>query len=570
MIGKVLDNRYQLVDYVGGGGMALVYRAIDQRTGHSVAIKILRPEFTKDAEFMGRFEREAMAASKMSHHNIVNLLDVGQDKDMPYLVMEFVDGLTLKQVIEQKGALPPNVAAQIAIRILSALQHAHSNGIIHRDIKPQNILVHSDGHIKVTDFGIARVAGANTISKDDNIMGSVHYLSPEQAKGEKDVTEASDLYSAGVVLYEMLTGQPPFTGPTYVSIGMQHINAKARPISELNPAVPPAMERVVEKAMEKRPEKWYQSALEMAQDLQRALQEPDGTWLGRLPDKPAQTQEKKSTGTTQPHTPIRDKRWWLTRIAAALLVIAVIGGIAIGVKRSGDFLINYGRVPYCEGETSKDAIQWIRQAGFEVHLNQESNDVVPADQVISQSPKWGEYRRHGSVVTITVSTGPKVQAVPKVTGMNVETAKIELEKLGFTALIQPERKMDDSPWDTVLTQDPADGEMKQSGEVILLTLSGGCVTLPDLQGKTEKEAIDILDQMQLAYEILSRVVVDDASQFNRVCGQLYSDGSATYQPGDQATLQVKATLSIYISREDYEKQQSKMENEILHLEENDQ
>ena len=167
MIGKVLDNRYELVEFIGKGGMALVYRAVDQRTGHSVAVKILRPEFNQDAEFLGRFEREAVAASKMSHHNIVNLLDVGQDGDLRYLVMEYVNGRTLKDVIRQKGALPPAVAAQIGIRILSALQHAHKNGIIHRDIKPQNILVHSDGLIKVGDFGIARVVGSNTISTDD-------------------------------------------------------------------------------------------------------------------------------------------------------------------------------------------------------------------------------------------------------------------------------------------------------------------------------------------------------------------------------------------------------------------
>ena len=226
MIGKMLDNRYELVEFIGNGGMALVYRAIDHRTGHSVAVKILRPEFNQDAEFLGRFEREATTASRMSHHNIVNLLDVGQDGEYRYLVMEFVRGKTLKDVIQDRGALTPEVAGQIAIRILSALQHAHKNGIIHRDIKPQNILVHSDGHIKVADFGIARVAGSSTISRSDSVMGSVHYFSPEQARGE-EVTFASDLYSVGVVLYEMLTGQPPFDGDTPVAIALQHLNGKA-------------------------------------------------------------------------------------------------------------------------------------------------------------------------------------------------------------------------------------------------------------------------------------------------------------------------------------------------------
>ena len=240
MIGKVLDQRYELVEFIGKGGMALVYRAEDKRTGHQVAVKILRPEFIEDQEFLERFDREAQTASKMSHHNIVNLLDIGQEGDLRYLVMEYVNGHTLKDVILQKGALPSNVAAQIAIRILSALRHAHENGIIHRDIKSQNILVNHDGHIKVSDFGIARVAGSNTISRTDNVMGSVHYFSPEQAKGAP-VTYASDLYSVGVVLYEMLTGQLPFDGETPVAIAMQHISAQAKNVCEINPAVPPAL-----------------------------------------------------------------------------------------------------------------------------------------------------------------------------------------------------------------------------------------------------------------------------------------------------------------------------------------
>ena len=217
MIGRVLDGRYELVEFVGKGGMALVYKAVDQRTHHDVAVKILRPEFNNDEEFLSRFEREAIAASKMSHHNIVNLLDVGLDGDCRYLVMEYVEGKTLKEIIQERGPLPPATAAQIAIRILSALQHAHKNGIIHRDIKPQNILVHSEGHIKVADFGIARVAGSHTISKADSVMGSVHYFSPEQAQGD-DVTFASDIYSVGVVMYEMMTGYVPFDGETPVAV----------------------------------------------------------------------------------------------------------------------------------------------------------------------------------------------------------------------------------------------------------------------------------------------------------------------------------------------------------------
>ena len=219
---KILADRYRLVEQIGVGGMAIVYRAIDRNTGHSVAVKVLKPEFNRDAEFVGRFQREAEAASKMTHHNIVNLLDVGVEGEFRYLVLEYVSGNTLKDIIRQRGRLNADTAIQITVRILSALQHAHDNGIIHRDIKSQNILVNTDGHIKVSDFGIARVAGSNTISKTDNVMGSVHYFSPEQAKG--DFTDAkADIYSVGVVMYEMLTGRVPFDADTPVAVAMMQI-----------------------------------------------------------------------------------------------------------------------------------------------------------------------------------------------------------------------------------------------------------------------------------------------------------------------------------------------------------
>jgi serine/threonine-protein kinase len=269
MKGMVFAERYRLIDFIGQGGMSLVYRAVDVRTGHSVAIKILKSEYNGDKEFLERFQREAQAASLMSHHNIVNLLDVGVEGDYRYLVAEYVSGSTLKEIIQQKGHINTTTAIQITVRILSALQHAHDNGIIHRDIKPQNVLVNADGHVKVADFGIARMTNAFTISKGDTVVGSVHYSSPEQASGSV-VEASSDIYSTGVVLYEMLTGRVPFVGDTPVSVAMQHINSQPPPIAELNPEVPPAGIAVVMKALEKSPKKRYQSAREMADALLKA------------------------------------------------------------------------------------------------------------------------------------------------------------------------------------------------------------------------------------------------------------------------------------------------------------
>ena len=547
MIGKVLDNRYELVEFIGKGGMALVYRAIDQRTGHNVAVKILRPEYNQDAEFCSRFEREAMAASKMSHHNIVNLLDVGQDDNMRYLVMEYVRGQTLKEVIKQKGSLKPAVAAQISIRILSALQHAHKNGIIHRDIKPQNILVDSDGLIKVGDFGIARVVGSNTISTDDIVMGSVHYFSPEQAKGES-VTAASDLYSAGVVLYEMLTGKPPFDGDTPVAIAMQHIGSKAQPIRQINPSVPPAMERVVEKAMEKRPERRYQSALEMAQDLQRALQEPEGNWMG--PSTQTSSSQEQVSGNTGKQKPVHTASWIWTRIGVGMMAAAVLAGLVMGGLMIYDQVVNATSAPYCVDETEAEALRLITRAGLTCEITRISDAKKAAGYVIMQSPEFGTAMRKKETVFLTISTGPEEQAVPSIIGYNVEEARDELERLGFTLLALPERKLSTAAWDTVLKQIPEEGEMLPSGGVVQVELSGGSVTLPDFVGMTRQEAFFLIQQLQLNLSEIREIPVDDSTQFERVAAQSFSDEKSTpYSVGDQVMQHTQVTLAVYVSNE---------------------
>ncbi len=553
MIGKVLDNRYELVDFIGKGGMALVYKAVDKRTGHFVAVKILRPEFNQDAEFSARFEREALAASRMSHHNIVNLLDVGQADNMRYLVMEYVEGRTLKDVIRQKGALPPTVAAQIGIRILSALSHAHKNGIIHRDIKPQNVLVNKDGLIKATDFGIARVAGWDTVSPEDSVMGSVHYFSPEQAQG-KPVTAASDLYSVGVVLYEMLTGKPPFDGDTPVAVAMQHIGSKARPISEINPSVPPAMERVVEKAMEKRPERRYQSALEMAQDLQRALQEPDGTWMTRLPDQPIAGLEYH-TGTTGKQHAVQSKRLLWMRAGAIAMIVLVIGGMLIGALRIYDQVVNTTEAPYCLDEAEADAIRLATRAGLVYEITRTSDAIKPIGTVIIQVPEYGTVMRKGETLNLVVSTGREQQQIPNVIGKTVEEAREMIDRLGFSLLVMPNRELSTQPWDTVLSQDPVPGETMQNGSVIKVTLSGGSVTIPNFVNMMRDDALAMIQQLNLtAHEVqVQQLALKESAQFDRVTAQLITsdDKKTTYSPGDQVMQKsTLVVLSVVISSED--------------------
>ena len=545
MIGKVLDDRYELVEFIGKGGMALVYRAIDRRTKHSVAVKILQPEFSKDKEFLARFEREAMTASKMSHHNIVNLLDVGQEGDLRYIVMEYVQGRTLKEVIQQKGALPPTVAAQIGIRILSALQHAHKNGIIHRDIKPQNILVHADGHIKVADFGIARVAGSNTISKADSVMGSVHYFSPEQAKGE-EVTFSSDLYSVGVVLYEMLTGVPPFDGDTPVAIALLHINGTPTPIAQLNPAVPPALERVVEKAMEKNPEKRYQSAREMAQDLQHAMQEPDGTWMGRLPDKVSPPVEQPINPPTGQHKKIRLHHSALSIAGVVALSLVVVAGMAWASVLIYDRIVNT-TAPYLLDESEQSALRIIERAGLQAKISRVSDEIKPQGTVILQSPEYGTSMRKNETVFLTVSTGPSEQPVPDCVGMTLDEAQDTLRRCGFTPLVLADRVMSEQPWGTVVKQSIEAGEILSSESVVNLTLSGGMVTLPDMNGMLLEDARALINQLRLHLNEVREIPCDDPALVGHVAAQQFTDGNLTiYNVGDQVMENSEVMLAVYV------------------------
>ena len=316
---RVLSGRYELIEIVGTGGMAIVYRALDQKTGREVAVKLLRPEFERDEEFVRRFSHEAKAAAQVAHENIVNMLDVGFD-GVPYIVMEFVRGQTLKDLIRSVGSIPPRQAVAMALRILAALDHAHRNNIVHRDIKPQNILVDENGMIKVADFGIARLTTSATMTAtgDGSFFGSVHYISPEQARGEK-ADEKSDLYSVGVVLYEMLTGQVPFDSESAVSIAIKHIGETPRSIRELKPELPRALEQILQKALSKDPADRYQSASEMAADLKRSLTNPRGGFV-RNPVMDAQRRKAR-----------------VRNALAGLLLAAVLGAMVLIIVKTGVF-----------------------------------------------------------------------------------------------------------------------------------------------------------------------------------------------------------------------------------------
>ncbi len=519
--GLKLDDRYELKERIGEGGMALVYRAVDHRTGHDVAVKILRPEYAKDQEFLERFDREAAAASKMTHHNIVNLLDVGQVESIRYLVMEYVRGKTLKEVIREKAPLPYQIAGQIAIRILSALQHAHANGIIHRDIKPQNILVHSEGHIKVADFGIARVAGSSTLSRSDSVMGSVYYFSPEQASG-KDVTAASDIYSVGVVLYEMITGTVPFNGDTPVAVALQQISSDPRPVTDLVPGIPLAMEHVIRKAMEKKPEKRYQSALEMAQDLHRAMHDPRGEWAGTTQtDMPIPMISQIDSGRQQRDT--GEGKKWLYRGISLALALGMALVLGYGLYRAYDMIINMTGVPYVLNETEENALQILNRAGLSASVSRRSDNGTAAGTVIEQSPGYDVRMEKGGTVYLTVSTGPLEQEVPDITGMTEQEAREILRKMGYTLLVLPERAVSREDVGTVVSQSPRAGETLAQNSIIQATVSGGSVLLQDLTGYSYNEALGALEKMGIEVKEVKEMPVSNEAIDGTIASQQYVD-----------------------------------------------
>lgn len=416
--GTIIKDKYEIDEMLGVGGMANVYRAHDLNTNTVVAIKVLKDEYRNNAEFKLRFEREARAGLTLSHRNIVKPLDYGDFEGAKYIVFEYIDGYTLKDLIKRSAPLQPKTAINIIQQVLFALEHAHEKGIIHRDIKPQNVMITSDGIVKLADFGIARVSAASTKTfGGSNIMGSVHYISPEQVRGD-EVTEKSDLYSVGIMLYEMLTGTVPFDSDNQISVAVKHLNTPIKPPMEINPKLSTALNDVILKATVKNPKFRYDSVADLRYDLERALREPTGEFA-RLNIPIEETQYKAS----KVNKGVKNVAIILSAVLAFCIVLFIIVSVTYNAKHLF--------VPNLIGKSYNEAVEIVGDDFKLLIVNSEESNEYPSGSIISQQPSWKTRALAGSTIEVTLSLDSEMTIVPDLFGMSLLEASNALSNAGL-------------------------------------------------------------------------------------------------------------------------------------------
>ncbi len=517
LINRTLDKRYTILERIGGGGMADVYRAHDKLLDRSVAVKVLRSQFTSDEEFVTRFRREAQAAARLSHPNIVNIYDVGCDEDIYYIVMEYISGETLKERIQRAGQLSIESAVRIAVEIAEALEHAHQNGLVHCDIKPHNILTTKAGRIKVTDFGIAKAVTSATMTHTGTIIGSVHYFSPEQAKGAA-VGAKSDIYSLGVVMYEMLTGTVPFNGETPISIALKHLQEEPRPLRESNPDVPPLVEAIVLKAMAKEPDQRFSDISEMITDLRLAqnyLRDDHTRRLSRE-DYPTQVLPRitppAGEGAVKAQQPVAAKprsKAWIWALTGLLMVAFVTGAfLAYGKFWS----LNEVVVPSVVGKQVDSARNILTDKNLRVSVVESFHDKIPAGQVISQNPEAGSTVKEQRTINLIVSKGGEITVVPDVRGLNRRDAELQIKNAGLTLGRIDEQFAPNTVADTVINQNPRPPAQVVKATTIDIVISKGPepkkLALPDFRGSPLSTVGSQLESLKLKQGKVTEAVSD--------------------------------------------------------------
>lgn len=564
--GKLLGNRYEIIEKIGNGGMATVYKATDKVLKRNVAVKILRDEFTTDDEFIKRFEVEAQSAARLTHPNIVSIYDVGVDGNLYYIVMELIQGKTLKEIIvKEKGPLPWKWSINVSIQIASALEMAHRNNIIHRDIKPHNIIITEDGVAKVTDFGIAKAVSNSTITAFGKTIGSVHYFSPEHARG--GFTDAkSDLYSLGVVMYEMVTGRVPFDADTPVSVALKHMQEEPVEPIELNPNLPIAVNKIIMRALQKDTTLRYQTASEMLVDLKKSLKDPEGDFVEELEyDPTAKTQvidtnayrDNKQTKNSSGKKDGKFKTFVKTHkglsifIGLLLLFVLSLGGTMLVLNLTNPPEVAMPNVVGLSKEEAQKEIENVKLK-FEIE-KEEYNKDVPEGFIISQDPTYMEKFnkvKQGSTVKVVVSKGEEKTTVPKVVGMEKDKAVKALEdaKLKVEIVEESSKKVQEG---YVISQETSPDTEAFAGDTIKIHVSTGVekATVPDVIGKSQADAKKTLETQGFVVAVTTS---EDSSKENGIVLKQSLDSGKTVEKGSTVTITVNSyeaskTMSVNIN-----------------------
>ena len=564
--GKLLGNRYEIIEKIGNGGMATVYKATDKVLKRNVAVKILRDEFTTDDEFIKRFEVEAQSAARLTHPNIVSIYDVGVDGNLYYIVMELIQGKTLKEIIvKEKGPLPWKWSINVSIQIASALEMAHRNNIIHRDIKPHNIIITEDGVAKVTDFGIAKAVSNSTITAFGTTIGSVHYFSPEHARG--GFTDAkSDLYSLGVVMYEMVTGRVPFDADTPVSVALKHMQEEPVEPIELNPNLPIAVNKIIMRALQKDTTLRYQTASEMLVDLKKSLKDPEGDFVEELEyDPTAKTQvidtnayrDNKQTKNSSGKKDGKFKTFVKTHkglsifIGLLLLFVLSLGGTMLVLNLTNPPEVAMPNVVGLSKEEAQKEIENVKLK-FEIE-KEEYNKDVPEGFIISQDPTYMEKFnkvKQGSTVKVVVSKGEEKTTVPKVVGMEKDKAVKSLEdaKLKVEIVEESSKKVQEG---YVISQETSPDTEAFAGDTIKIHVSTGVekATVPDVIGKSQADAKKTLEAQGFVVAVTTS---EDSSKENGIVLKQSLDSGKTVEKGSTVTITVNSyeaskTMSVNIN-----------------------
>lgn len=574
LIGRRLDGRYLIQSLVGVGGMANVYRGVDEKNGNAIAVKVLKEEFLDNEELVRRFKNESKAISILDHPNIVKVYDVSVTDRLQYIVMEYVDGITLKEYLKQRGgALTWKETVHFATQVLRALQHAHSKGIIHRDVKPQNIMLLADGSIKMMDFGIARFSRAQSQTVSDKAIGSVHYISPEQAKGDR--TDArTDIYSVGVMLYEMLSGRLPFDGDGAVSIAIMQISDKAKPLAQVAPNVPQGLCQITEKAMEKDPDKRYQSAKEMLEAIEEFKRNPSIRFeyeYRNMQDNPQKninrvvnnakpgpksgsirTGGARRAGTSNPGRS-KGKKAAAAAEKKPFSVLPIFFGMAVAFVIGAAILVyliftNSSNLLFSNRDDVTiinfvdTTLDEFRASEYNTLLDlqviEEYNSSYPAGTIIRQNPKAGRTVKEGQKITLTVSLGTQYVTVPETKNMVAEDAEQTLKDMGLNVLQKP---MQDNTVasGSVIYSSPAAGETVEGGSTVILytsrAVAQSTVMVPSLTGKTIEDARNDVRDLNVSIR-----TVDQAS--SEPAGTVLSQS-----PAAGSEVRISAVITLVVS-----------------------